>query len=394
MTTDIPANSVLTDELLQRCQDRAPGYDKTNTFFQEDFDELKEAGYLLMAVPKEFGGLGMTHVEVQSETRRLAYHASPTALALNMHIYWTGVAGDLLRSGDESMKFVLEEAGKGKVFAAAHGESGNDLPLLLSSARAERVDGGYKLYGQKNFGSLSPVWDWIGTHAMDTSDPENPKVIQGFFRREAEGYTISDNWDVLGMRATQSHDTLLDGVFLADEHVVRVIPPGMAGFDLFLLSVFIWALMGFGNVYYAQAQRAVDISVESLKKRKAIALTRTYAYHPGYQNTLADMVIELEGIGPHLNQIAQEWTDGVDHGMAWGLKITAVKYHAVESSWRIVDSALDLLGGFGIFEPAGFTRLWRDARLGKIHPSSSYLTKEFVAKTALGINPDEQPRWG
>ena len=81
MTSEIPANSPLTEELLQRAEERAPGYDKTNTFFQEDFDELKEAGYLLMAVPKEFGGLGLTHAEVEQETRRLAYHAAPTALA-------------------------------------------------------------------------------------------------------------------------------------------------------------------------------------------------------------------------------------------------------------------------------------------------------------------------
>jgi alkylation response protein AidB-like acyl-CoA dehydrogenase len=39
-------------------------------------------------------------------------------------------------------------------------------------------------------------------------------------------------------------------------------------------------------------------------------------------------------------------------------------------------------------------RLFRDARLGRIHPANSFLTHEFVAKTALGINPDEQPRWG
>ncbi len=394
MTTETKTAGVLTDELLLRCQDRAPGYDKNNTFFQEDFDELKEAGYLLMAVPKEFGGLGMTHAEVQQETRRLAYHAAPTALALNMHIYWTGVAADLLRSGDESMRFVLEEAGKGKVFAAGHGESGNDIPLLLSSARAERADGGYKIYGRKNFGSLSPVWDWLGIHAMDTSDPDNPKVVHGFFPRDSEGYTISDNWDVLGMRATQSHDTVLDGVFVADENIMRVIAPGMAGFDAFLLSVFIWALMGFGNVYYGIAQRAVDISVESLKKRQSVGLTRGYAYHAGYQNTLAEMVIELESIGPHLDRVAQDWTDGVDYGLGWGTKIVSVKYHAVEGSWRIVDSALEILGGFGIFEPAGFTRIWRDARLGKIHPASGFLAKEFAAKIALGIDLDEQPRWG
>ena len=57
MTTT--TNSVLSDDLLKRCMERAPGYDRDNKFFDEDFKELKEAGYLLAAVPKEFGGLGL-----------------------------------------------------------------------------------------------------------------------------------------------------------------------------------------------------------------------------------------------------------------------------------------------------------------------------------------------
>jgi alkylation response protein AidB-like acyl-CoA dehydrogenase len=85
--------SVLTDELLARCAERAPIYDKESRFFDEDFEELKAAGYLKMAVPSELGGLGMTFAEVMHETRKLAYHAHATAVALNMHIYWTWLGG-------------------------------------------------------------------------------------------------------------------------------------------------------------------------------------------------------------------------------------------------------------------------------------------------------------
>ena len=59
-----------------------------------------------------------------------------------------------------------------------------------------------------------------------------------------------------------------------------------------------------------------------------------------------------------------------------------------------MDTALDVAGGFGIFRASQFERLLRDARLGKIHPTNAMLTEEFVAKTVLGINPDETPRWG
>jgi alkylation response protein AidB-like acyl-CoA dehydrogenase len=102
----------------------------------------------------------------------------------------------------------------------------------------------------------------------------------------------------------------------------------------------------------------------------------------------------LESIEPHLETIAQEWSNGIDHGSQWPSKIFAAKYHAVESSWRVVDRGLDVLGGLGIFRSAGYERLLRDARLGRLHPANSFLTHEIVAKSALGINPDEQPRWG
>ena len=95
----VASTSVLPQTLLDRCRERAPQYDRDNRFCQEDFDELKAAGYLLMAVPKEFGGMGLTLAEVSRETRALAQYAPATALCINMHNYWVGDAADLWRSG-------------------------------------------------------------------------------------------------------------------------------------------------------------------------------------------------------------------------------------------------------------------------------------------------------
>ena len=80
--------------------------------------------------------------------------------------------------------------------------------------------------------------------------------------------------------------------------------------------------------------------------------------------------------------------------MEWPLKILAAKYFTVNQAWQVVDSALDLSGGSGIFTRDRMQQLFRDARLGRIHPGNSLLTHEVVGKLSLGINPDEQPRWG
>jgi alkylation response protein AidB-like acyl-CoA dehydrogenase len=183
-------------------------------------------------------------------------------------------------------------------------------------------------------------------------------------------------------------------VFVPDRYVARVVPAGAAGIDPFVLSVLAWALMGFGNIYYGLAERALDLSISSVKSKGSLALSRSMAYHPEIQHVIADMVIELESIGPHLETIAEDWSNDVDHGAHWPSKIFAAKYRAVEGSWRVVDLGLDVTGGLGIFRSAGYERLIRDARLGRIHPANSFLTHEVVAKTALGISLDEQPRWG
>jgi alkylation response protein AidB-like acyl-CoA dehydrogenase len=247
---------VLDDELIERCGARAAGYDRENTFFTEDFEELRTSGYLTMAVPTEFGGLGFTLADVCREERRLARLAPATALATNMHVYWTGVAADLYRAGDRSLVWMLEEAVAGEVFAAGHGEAGNDLPVLMAVANAEPVDGGYKFTGHKIFGSLSPVWTRLGLHAIDTSDPANPKIVHAFMPRDTNGYTIMETWDTLGMRPTRSDDTILEGAFVPDKYIARVVPAGFAGADLFVLGIFAWAECTFASIYTAIAERA------------------------------------------------------------------------------------------------------------------------------------------
>ena len=251
------AREVLNADMLTRFGERAARYDAENTFFTEDFEELRESGYLKMAIPEELGGLGYSLADVCKQERKLAYHAPATALATNMHVYWTGVAADMRRMGDPSLEWLLREAAAGEVFAAGHGEVGNDLPLFLSTSSAVRVDGGYKFTGHKMFGSLTPVWTRMGLHAMDTtSNPEAPEIIHAFMPRDTANYTIKDTWNTLGMRATRSDDTILDGAFVPDKYIARKVPAG--GADLFVLSIFAWAEPTFSSIYLGLAKRAID----------------------------------------------------------------------------------------------------------------------------------------
>lgn len=391
--TDTPTQ-FLTEDMLARFDERAPSYDRVNQFFDEDFGELRESGYLLASVPSDLGGGGLNLAEVNRLQRRIAYVAPATAVAINMHHYFVGLCADLHRAGDPSGDWVLQRAAEGEVFAAGHGEAGNDIPVLLSSTKAERVPGGWTFTGHKIFGSLSPVWTYLGVHGLDTSDPNAPKVVHGFVHRDTPGYRIEQTWDTLGMRATMSNDTILDHTFVPDEAVIRVSPAGFAGADMFHVALFAWALLGFAGVYSSIARRTFDDTVKRMHERTSLALTRSMAYHPEVQHHIADMRIQLEAITAHLDRVCEDWVTGVDHGMAWPLKIMACKHDVVTRAWSIVDTAFDLTGGAGIFKRSRFEQLFRDARLGRIHPGNTLLTHEVVGKLSLGINPDEQPRWG
>jgi alkylation response protein AidB-like acyl-CoA dehydrogenase len=153
----VPRLTELPTEMLERFRARAGELDRTNTYFDEDLAELREAGYLAAAVPVHLGGWGLDLAEMAASQRRLARYAPATALAMTMHSYWVGMAVELERSGDTSLRWLLEAAIAGEVIAAGHAESGNDIPVLLSTARAERVEGGYRLTGRKQFGSNGPA---------------------------------------------------------------------------------------------------------------------------------------------------------------------------------------------------------------------------------------------
>jgi alkylation response protein AidB-like acyl-CoA dehydrogenase len=181
---------------------------------------------------------------------------------------------------------------------------------------------------------------------------------------------------------------------MPDELTTVVGPAGARGGELFHLAILAWALLGFANVYAGVARRAFDITVENVTKRASLGLTRTQAYHPELQHMVADMRMSLEAIDAYLTRIGDDWSRGVDHGPAWPMKIVAVKHFVVNQAWSVVDTAIDVAGGAGIFRSNRLEQLFRDARLGRIHPANKQTTYEIVAKHTLGIDPDELPRWG
>jgi alkylation response protein AidB-like acyl-CoA dehydrogenase len=391
-TIDRPRLTEPPTDMLERFRARAGELDRANRYFDEDLEELRGIGYPAAAVPEHLGGWGLDLVQMAASQRRLARYAPATALSFTMHTYWIGIANELDRLGDHSLRWIQEAAVDGQIIAAGHAESGNDIPVLLSTCRAERVEGGYRLTGRKQFGSNGPSWSWLGAHALDADAPGGPQVVHAFVERTSPGVTVVETWDTLGMRPTQSHDTILDGVFVPDARIGRVVPAG-DGTDPFVVAIAIWPLSLMAAVYLGIADRALELAVRSATRKTSIAIERgAYAYNPMVQHQVSEMFLELDAAGATLDRFVEDWVAGVDHGAGWVPKVYSTKWRAVEAAKRVVDIALDVSGGAGMFKGNELERLYRDVRCGGFHPGNDALTHEVVGKAVLGILA-EQPRW-
>ena len=375
--------TLLTDDLLTRVHERAAGHDRDNTFPHEDLAELVEAGYLRAFVPQRLGGSGLTLEEVAREQVRLAAAAPATALAVNMHLVVTGMAALLVGRGDDSLEFVLRDAGAGEVFAFGNSEAGNDLVMFGSRTRAVPTpDGGYRYHGTKIFTSLSPVWTRLATFGLDDSDPSDPRLVHGVVNRD--GTSSKNDWDTLGMRATQSETTVLDGAHAPADRVYRRLPPGPSA-DPFIFALFAVFEILLGAVYTGIGRRAIELAVAAARRRTSFKHDgRPYAQDPDIRWRIADAALLQDGAELQVFALARDVDEQTDHGSRWFAQLVGLKVRATESARQVVELALRASGGGAYFSGNELGRLYRDVLAGIFHPSDDESAHATVATSVLG----------
>ncbi|MFB8387693.1 acyl-CoA dehydrogenase family protein [Microbacterium sp. NPDC055910] len=382
MTTFDPAG-MLPDELLERFRARAVIHDRENTFPDEDLAELTAIGYLAILVPRELGGAGLGLAEASVLQQRLATAAPATALAINMHLVWTGVAKVLADRGIDSMRFVQEGAAAGEVFAFGISEAGNDLVLFGSDTdAAPRADGGYAFTGTKIFTSLAPVWTQLGLHGLDTSSPDAPQLAYAFVPR-SEAVVTRDDWDTLGMRGTQSRTTELHGAVAPADRVVRRVAPGPNP-DPIVFGIFSVFELLLASVYTGIARRALDVAVETVRQRTSKKTGTTYSQDPDIRWRIADMALAYDALPPQIEALCRDVDGLVDHGPRWFTLLSGVKHRAVTMAKSVVDDAVLAAGGSSYFTRSELSRLYRDVVAGLFHPSDPESAHATAASAWLG----------
>ena len=366
--------TLLTPELLEHIRSRAAGHDADNTFFTEDLAALTDVGYLR----------SRPLLEVARDQRLLAAHAPATALGIAMHLVVVGIARVLSERGDSSLDWILKDAANGQVFAFGNSEAGNDQVMFDSRTVATpRGDGSYAFTGTKIFTSMSPAWTRLSLFGRDDSDPDNPVLVHGVLTRDAAGWTNLGDWNTLGMRATQSYTTVLDGAVVEASRITRILPVGPSA-DPYIFGLFSNFLLLVSSVYAGIADRALELGVASANRRKSLKTGKSYAQDPDIRFQLATAAITRDSLGPQIEKLAADVDGQVNHGADWFRYLVGTKTRVVDAAREVVEVALRVSGGAGYSADAELTRLYRDALAGLFQPSDPESAHGTIANNLLG----------
>jgi alkylation response protein AidB-like acyl-CoA dehydrogenase len=305
----IRPRDLLTESLLARLggtrMEPALGSADVAATLRRDIGKLGDAGYLNVALPAEFGGLGCTLRQAACGQRRLARRAPLTALAVSAHLYWTGAAADAYRAGDDSARWILLEAARGALFAAGHGAAGGDLRFADPRSRCEPAgESGYRFRDTTVLSSVTPAWDWVAVHAVHAV---NPAPVAGARDSVGDSMAAAGPDAVLAFAGRGSRCT-------PAFRVARVQPAGAPG-DVFTTSAVGWGHSILASVEYSDARRAFNEAVAGVAAVTDAAMVPPIADaatgwpegHPLDQWVVAEAGLRLDAMKAKIAEITHPW---------------------------------------------------------------------------------------
>lgn len=378
----LSVEDVLNPALLRRLRERAAQHDRENSFAQEDLDELMEAGYLKAMLPEEAGGQDWGFAETIRAQRLVAAHSPATALAVNMHLVWTGVDRLLRARGDNRLEFMREWVSEGEVLAFGVSEPGNDAVLFDSFTTATPAErGGWNLTGLKIFTSNSTAWTRLGIFGKDSTG-EQPRLIHGFVPRGG-GTESVPNWDALGMRGSASHSTQLDSAWLDPAHVHSILPVGRNP-DALIFGIFASFLSLTGAVYAGIADRAVQLAAGNLTLRRDRASRQSLNQDELLRHRVAEASMAQLALDAQARMLGLDLDAGAEHGASWFPRLVTFRTQAGDVARDVVLEAIKVSGGSSYSRGTELERLYRDVLASLFHPSNDESAHRTVADWLLG----------
>jgi len=344
--------------------------DETREFAAANFKILRERGFLALAVPAELGGHGLSRTETAAVLRAMAHYCPSTALALAMHTHPTAAAAWRWKHQKAPTDGLLKRIASEGIQLLTSG--GSDW--LDGSGRADKVEGGYRIHARKSFASGAPSAQLFMTGAIEDDPKEGPTVLQFGVPMNAEGVSIVETWDTVGMRGTGSHDVVLDGVFVPDAAIAGRRKPGVWHPLLHLVSMIAFPIVY--SVYTGIAEAARDIAVAQASKRRDPAV-----------DTVGMLETELASVRMACDRLVA-FAETATPSPETTNTVFMYRSLVARSALRTVDLAMDVAGGAAYFRKVGLERLFRDIQAARFHPLTDSAQRRLAGRTALGLSID------
>lgn len=364
----------IAEKLAEQFRTRAAEYDRTAAFPRENYDAMRDAGYLRALVPTELGGLGAGLAEMARAQQALARGCASTALAVNMHQFQIGPMAEAWRKGapvEATLRRIADEG----IILGSTGAEAIVAGEWSSSTTAERRGDDYVINGRKFFCSQAPGMDMVRVNARDAETNEFLVVAVG---AHLPGVSVVETWDTTGMRATASHDLVLENVVVPATAIAVRLPYGAPLRQPPYTNVSRWFLPFASSVYLgiaeearAEAYKALGTGINS--SHRADALTDVMIGEMEAEFLIAQSVRDRV-----IDELDAESTDPQ---AAMALAVLG-KEVVTARSVAVVDKAVEIAGGRAFFRKSPLERLARDVRAGRFHPPASPVSFQIAGERA------------
>lgn len=360
----------LAREIGAQLQPAVAESDHTGEISRDAFTLLRERGVTSALIPTEFGGAGATHAELGAFLRELGRHDAPTALTLSMHSHIVATQVWRHRRGMDASE-VFAKVVNGPALLISTGAA----DWVASSGSTRQVDGGFHVTARKLPASGCEVGDILVTSIRWDDGPDGPQVIHCSLPFAANGVSIEQTWDTLGMRATGSHTVVLDDVFVP-EAAVSLIRPATAWHPIWN-TVLGAALPLIMSPYVGIADAAVQIALDVMADRDEPHVLQLVGEMITAHTLGADMVTTMFASSQDLQ------FDNTDKHASLTL---ARKTTATEALINTVRLAIDATGGAGYSRRSEIERLYRDIHGCMFHPLPRAKQTRLTGRAALGFD--------
>ncbi|MGM0950749.1 MAG: acyl-CoA dehydrogenase family protein [Bacillota bacterium] len=340
-------------------QQTAAEDDEQGRFPAEKIQKLRDAGYTALTLPASHGGGGISVYDMLLYQERLARGDAPAALSIGWHMSVIGELGEGNSWDKDVFAFIAKEVQNGAVINRAATEANTGSPTRggRPGTNAVKKDGKWAVNGRKTFTTMSQALDYFLVTAW-IEEKQSTGVF--LIHKDDPGLSIEETWDMMAMRATGSHDLVLNGVTLAEDKLVELLQgPRGAKPNGWLLHI--------PAIYLGIAQAARDYAVQFASEYSPNSLKGPIKNVPAVQQRTGEMELELTNARHFLFHIAQLYDDP-ERRPHLRSELGAAKHIVTNAALSVVDKAMRIVGAKSLERTNPLQRYYRDARAGLHNP--------------------------